>query len=83
MRDGCNSYFLFWAIFCPFTPLTTKNIKILKKMKKTPGDIILNRCTENNDYMMYGSLNMVWTDGWTDGWTDERMGSQIDGQTDG
>ena len=20
MRDGCNSYFLFWGIFCPFNP---------------------------------------------------------------
>ena len=34
MRDICNSYFLFWAIFCPFTPLTTQKIKILKKWKK-------------------------------------------------
>ena len=25
--------FLFWAIFCPFTPLTTQKIKILKKWK--------------------------------------------------
>ena len=31
MHDGCNSYFLFWAIFCPFTLLTTQKIKILKK----------------------------------------------------
>ena len=32
----------FWAIFCPFTsPLMILNIKILKKMKKMPGDIIL------------------------------------------
>ena len=27
MCDGYNSYFLFWAIFCPFTPLTTLKIK--------------------------------------------------------
>ena len=25
---------LFWAIFCPFTPLTTQKIKMLKKWKK-------------------------------------------------
>ena len=25
-----------WAIFCPFTPLTTQKIKILKKWKKCP-----------------------------------------------
>ena len=32
--DGCNCYFSFWAIFCPFTPLTTRKIKISKKLKK-------------------------------------------------
>ena len=26
-RDGCNCYFSFWAIFCPFTPLTVQKIK--------------------------------------------------------
>ena len=30
--DKCN-YFSFWAIFCPFTPLTAQTIKILKKWK--------------------------------------------------
>ena len=32
----CNkfNYFPFWAIFCPFTSLTTQKIKILKKWKK-------------------------------------------------
>ena len=33
VHDGCN-YFSFWAIFCPFTPLTTRKIKILKNWKK-------------------------------------------------
>ena len=31
--DKCN-YFSFWANFCPFTPLTARKIKILKKWKK-------------------------------------------------
>ena len=31
--DRCN-YFSFWAIFCPFTPLTAQKIKIFKKWKK-------------------------------------------------
>ena len=40
---------LFWTIFCPFTPLTTKKIKILKKLKKTPTyTIILQKCTIND-----------------------------------
>ena len=33
MHDKCN-YFLFWAIFCPLTPLTTQKIKIKKKNGK-------------------------------------------------
>ena len=45
----------FWAIFCPFTPLKTRAIKILKKRKKTPGYIIiLHMCTINENYIMYG-----------------------------
>ena len=37
-----QTFLSFWAIFCPFTsPLMILNIKILKKMKKMPGDIIL------------------------------------------
>ena len=29
-----NNFLSFWVIFCPFTPLTTWKIKILKKWKK-------------------------------------------------
>ena len=44
--DTWNYYFSFWVIFCPFTPLTAQKIKISKKIKKTPGDIIiLHMCT--------------------------------------
>ena len=47
-RDVCNCYFLFWASFCPFTPVTPK------KMKKAPGDIIiLYKSTKNPDHMLY------------------------------
>ena len=31
--DGHN-FLLFWTVFCPFTPLWTKKIKLLKKRKK-------------------------------------------------
>ena len=34
VRGRCNCCFLFWAIFCPFTPLTARKIKISKKWKK-------------------------------------------------
>ena len=74
MCDGSNSYFLFCNIFCPFTPLTTQKIKIFKKWKKVPGDIIiLHMCTKNNYHMIIGSWNMVhndWIDRQTDGKSD-------------
>ena len=41
-----------WAIFCPFTPLIARKMK-KSKMKKTPGDIILNKCAKNHDHMLY------------------------------
>ena len=34
-----QNFLSFWAIFCPFTPLTTQKIKILKKLK-TPLEIL-------------------------------------------
>ena len=34
VRDGCNCCFSFWAILCPFTPLTIQKMKNSKKMKK-------------------------------------------------
>ena len=40
-RNRCNCYFSFWAIFCPFTSQQPENNKNFKKLKKTPGDIIL------------------------------------------
>ena len=53
-----QNFLSFWAIFCPFSPLTTQKIKILK-LKKTPGDIIiLHICTINDNHMMYGSWDM-------------------------
>ena len=33
MRDGCNSYFLFWAIFCPFNSQRPKKSKFRKNEK--------------------------------------------------
>ena len=61
LSDGCNCYFSFWAIFCPFTPVTAQKMKISKnKMKKTSGDIIiLQVCTKNHDHMLYCSWDMA------------------------
>ena len=33
MKRNRQKFLSFWAIFCPFTPLTTQKIKILKKKK--------------------------------------------------
>ena len=34
VHDRCNCYFSFWTIFCPFTLLTARKMKISKKWKK-------------------------------------------------
>ena len=39
--DTCNFYFSFYAIFCILTPPTAQKIKISKKWKKMPGNIII------------------------------------------
>ena len=55
--DGCNCYCSFWAIFYP--PDSPKS-EHFKKMKKTPGDIIiLQNCTKNFDYRLYCSWDMA------------------------
>ena len=55
IRCDRQKFMSFWAIFCPFNPLTTQKIKILK-LKEIPGDIIiLQVCTINDNNMMYGS----------------------------
>ena len=52
-RQNC---FVTLKRFFPFHPLTTQKIKILKKMKKTLGDItIFHRCNINDSHIIYGS----------------------------
>ena len=51
-HDRCN-YFSFWAIFCLYPPNSLKK-ENFRKMKKTPGDvIILHKCTKNYDHLVY------------------------------
>ena len=49
----------FGLFFALLPPLTKRKIKILKKLKKTPGDIILHKCTKNHGHMLYCSLDMA------------------------
>ena len=54
-----QNFLPFRAILCPFTPITTQKIKILKIWKKTPGGlIILNMSTINENHIMYESWDM-------------------------
>ena len=54
MKRDRQNVLSFWTIFCPFTVLTAQKIKIKKKMKETPGDIIiLHKCTKNHDHVPY------------------------------
>ena len=49
--QGIEFFLSFLAIFCPLPLPITQKIKILKKMKKVPGDIIIfNLCTINEHY---------------------------------
>ena len=48
----------FGPFFTLLTPVTTQKIKILKNWKKTSRDIIiLYKCTETHDHMLYSSLD--------------------------
>ena len=50
-----QKFLSLWTAFCPFTPLWTQKIKILKKWKKTLEDIIILQIfTINDSYMIYG-----------------------------
>ena len=41
--------------FLPFYLLTARKIKVLKKMKKSPGDIVITHVYHNDNHMIYGS----------------------------
>ena len=59
IRCNKQKFLSFWALFCLFIPLRNQKIKILKKWKKTPGDIIfLHFSTTNDNQIMYGSWDM-------------------------
>ena len=61
MKYDRKNFLSFWTIFLPFHPLKTQKIKILKKMKKRTGDIIiLHKCTKNHDHMLHCSWDMMW-----------------------
>ena len=68
MCDRCNSYFLFSAIFCPFTPITIQKIKISKKWKKLLETSSFYTCARKIT-ITWCTVPEIWcvTDGRTDG----------------
>ena len=51
-----HTFFSFWAIFLPFYPPSNPKNQNFEKLKERPKEIIiLNMCTINDNYMMYGS----------------------------
>ena len=55
----CDQIFCHWGLFFAiFTPVTTKKLKFWKS-DKTPGDIIIHKCTKNHDHMLYCSLDIA------------------------
>ena len=58
IQSGGKIFSSFWAIFCPFTSLTTRKIKILKKWKKLLERSSFYTCNKNHDLMMYASWDI-------------------------
>ena len=59
-RDTCNCYFSFWALFCPFTPITDRKTKISGKIKKNNWKYHhFTHVYKNHDHMLYCSWNMA------------------------
>ena len=74
-HDRCNCYFLYWAIFCPLTPLTAQKIKIFKKWKKHLDiyyHVYQKLWSDDVQFLRYGAWQM-----------DRQMNGQMDRQTDG
>ena len=63
MEHDRQNFFSFWAIFCPFTPLSLHpNNPDNQNVEKAPGDIIiLNKCTINDNHKIYGSWDIKCT----------------------
>ena len=58
--DGQN-FLSFWTMSCSFNPAKTWKIKILKKWKKTPRDIIiLHKCPKNHYATLFLRYDAWW-----------------------
>ena len=78
LRDRCNCNFSFWAIFCPFTPLSDIIIYTLKRYHHftPPRDLIITPLEISSFYISVPNImtrKIMLHDRQTDGWTDGRM----------
>ena len=48
-----RQFFVILGYFLPFYPTNDPKNQNFDKMKKTPDDIILHRCTKDENHMMY------------------------------
>ena len=53
-----QNFLSFWTVLCPFTPLTTPKIKILKKWKQHLEILSFYTSTINDNHILYGSWDM-------------------------
>ena len=61
MEYDRQNFLSFWDSFWSFTSLTTQKTKMLKKMKKAPGDVtILHMYTINDNYDVWLLKYEVW-----------------------
>ena len=76
VRDRCNCYFSFWAIFCPFTYLRVQKIKISKKWKKRLEISSFYTCI-SKIMIWWCKVPEIWcaTDGQTNGKRDTKVGA--------
>ena len=78
VRDRCNCYFSYWAIFCPFAPLIAQKMKASKKWKKHLE--ISSFCTCVTKIMIrWCMVSEIWCarDRWTDGRTDGKSDIEV------
>ena len=77
VRDGCNCYFSFWAIFCYFTTLTGRKINIWKKKRKNARRY--HHFTHGYQKLWSNDLRFLRYGVWQ---TDGQMDGQMDGRSD-
>ena len=59
MEHNRQNFFSFWTVFWPFYPHNNPENQNFKKLKKTPGDIIILHMCAINDIWMYSIIGCM------------------------